>query len=76
MTTQVKPTSSGSWTNVTLKTNKATDKTTTWGITLSAGATAAACRAVNQWTNCAGLGNASTLARKIAAAVGLSLQEV
>jgi hypothetical protein len=76
MTTQVKPTSSGSWANVTLKANKTADKTTTWGITLAAGATAAACRAANQWINCAGLGNGATLARKIAAAVGLSLQEV
>lgn len=76
MTTQVRPLAGGAWNGVSLTLNKVSKKDTVFGISLNSAQTGAALRAMNQWINCAGLGNGAALAQKTAKAVSLQLQEV
>lgn len=75
MTSQIRPLSGGAWNNIT-HSNKVAAKTTTLGVTVSAAKMALVCQAMNTWLICAGTGQGAIRAQKIAAAVGLQLQEV
>lgn len=61
--------------NVTKKTNGYTDKTTTYLAPLAAGLAQQAQRAINEWTNCGGVGTTAIRCAKVLAAVGLLIQE-
>ena len=71
-TPQVRPwPAGGTWNNITVSATKITQKSTTWGVTLKPGLTAAACAACNQWMN-APAGTADTMAH----AAGLEVRDL
>ena len=76
MTTQVRPLSGGAWNNASQDTLHVNKKNTTFGVSLTPAMLAIGLRALNEWTNCAGVGTASVRAQAEAAAAGLQIQEV
>jgi len=76
-TTQVRAyPSSDSWNDVTqVNSQKWTDKTTTFGATLSTGMTTQAMRALNEWMNAGAVGTQSVLAQQSLHGVGLEVQD-
>jgi hypothetical protein len=77
MATQVKGyPSGGSFTTITEDSAHRCSKSTTFGVTLTAGNQINALRAINMWHNTAGTGTLAAAAQKSAKAQGIQLQEV
>jgi len=74
-TTQIKPTSGGSFQNVNKDSKGCATKTQTPGVTLPLHATNLMLSYINEWTNSGGTGTHATLAQQKLAALGVTIAE-